>query len=121
MWLFTKLGFFSIVQKPTDKSDDMVTIRSRVREDLEALRTHYLASLGPTTQEGGSDYPYRARVKRAHFALALASLANDIDYSNFKSAVAQSQGRERARSCLRSGLANTVEAAERGEHLTIEP
>ena len=36
MWLYTKLGFFSIVHKPSCKKDELL-VRTRCREDLEAL------------------------------------------------------------------------------------
>jgi len=38
MWLFTRLGFFSAVQKP---GTDELTILTRVYEDLERLRQQY--------------------------------------------------------------------------------
>lgn len=44
MWLFTKFGFFSIVQKDHDQRI-ILTIRSRTREDLDRLHNHYLPSL----------------------------------------------------------------------------
>ena len=74
MWLFTPIGFFSIVQKKHDQPDQ-VTIRSRVRKDLEDL-VSYL----PT----------------ASAIRATATLVRDIDYDNFKDEVARQQGYERA-------------------------
>ena len=38
MWLMTPSGFFSIVQKPEDEQAGTLTIRARVRGDLERLR-----------------------------------------------------------------------------------
>ena len=38
MWLITPTGFFSIVQKPTDAQANTLTVRARVRQDLETLR-----------------------------------------------------------------------------------
>lgn len=93
MWIMTTLEFFSAVQKP---GDDQLTIRARVRSDLEAL-AKTLPELGPIQQGGGTDYPYRARVPHAAFALALARLSHDIDYANFKNAVAERQGAARAK------------------------
>lgn len=46
MWLITPIGFFSIVQKPGDKQNGTLTVRSRVRSDLEALKESYLPGLG---------------------------------------------------------------------------
>ena len=44
MWLFTNFGFFSVVQKPGERD---LTVRSRLRSDLERLRERYLPTLGP--------------------------------------------------------------------------
>jgi polar amino acid transport system ATP-binding protein len=38
MWLITPEGFFSIVEKATDKASGTLTVRARVASDLEALR-----------------------------------------------------------------------------------
>ena len=59
MWIFTKFGFFSIVEK---QKGSTLTVRSRVCADLDRLRDQYLPSLGATRTKGGSDYPYRATV-----------------------------------------------------------
>ncbi len=94
MWLMTTVGFFSVVRK---ENDDDLTVRARVQEDLEDLGRRYLPTLGPIEAGGGSDYPYRARVSATAFAAAVANLVEDIDYPNFKDAVASRQGLERAR------------------------
>jgi 8-oxo-dGTP pyrophosphatase MutT (NUDIX family) len=93
MWLFTTFGFFSAVQKP---GTDFITIRARVRNDLDALREKYLPELSPTIGKAGTDYPWRATVAHAKFAEALAKIALDIHYGNFKDAVAKMQGSARA-------------------------
>ena len=93
MWLFTTVGFFSAVRKPGDTE---LTVRARARRDLDALRATYLPELGPTVAHAGTDYPYRARVPHEAFARALAAVAREIDYDNFKDAVADRQGYARA-------------------------
>ena len=93
MWLFTAFGFFSIVQK---QKGDMLTIRARVREDLDRLREQYLPSLSSTVAGGGTDYPFRATAGRKAVATAVARIAEDITYSNFKNEVARELGHERA-------------------------
>src|SRR5262249_11648333 len=50
MWLMTPLGFFSIVCKPDDKGRGTLTIRARVKSDLEALRREFLPALGPIVE-----------------------------------------------------------------------
>lgn len=94
MWLFTTIGFFSVVQKPGDAD---LTVRARVRADLEALRAKHLPAMTTPVDHGGTDYPWRAKVSHADFAAALGELAGAIDYANFKDAVAARQGHDRAR------------------------
>jgi hypothetical protein len=94
MWIFTTFGFFSIVHK---QGSPQLTVRARVSEDLDQLRERYLPSLSPTIAGAGTDYRYRATVSHEHLALAMAAIARDVDYPNFKSAVARQQdGRREA-------------------------
>lgn len=96
MWLITPIGFFSIVQKPSDVADGTLTVRARVRADLEALRTQYLPDLGPVSESQANDYRFRAVAPRAQVASTMAAMVNDLDYSNFKNQVAKVQGQARA-------------------------
>jgi 8-oxo-dGTP pyrophosphatase MutT (NUDIX family) len=96
MWLITNFGFFSIVRKPEDVASKTLTVRGRVRADLELLRTRYLPNLGPISADAGTDYKYRATAPKADVAKALRHAAEDIDYSNFKDSVSQTQGPKRA-------------------------
>lgn len=93
MWLMTPVGFFSIVRK---RGETDLTVRARVRGDLEDLEKEYLPSLGPIVAGGGTDYPYRAHVDPNALATAIARMVEEIDYSNFKDTVAAGQGFERA-------------------------
>jgi len=93
MWVMTPDGFFSIVRK---RGETDLTVRARVRGDLEALEKEYLPSLGPIIVGGGTDYAYRARVDSTSLASAIARMVEDVDYSNFKDTVAARQGFERA-------------------------
>ncbi len=93
MWLFTNIGFFSAVQKPGTNN---LTIRARVKADLDALRKKYLPELSPSIGHGGTDYPWRATVSHAEFAAALGKIVMDLDYPNFKNEVAARQGKSRA-------------------------
>jgi hypothetical protein len=96
MWLMTPSGFFSIVQKPEDEQAGTLTIRARVRGDLERLRETCLPGMGEIVANSGTDYRYRARAPRAEVASAMARIVNDIQYGNFKDEVAREQGKERA-------------------------
>jgi 8-oxo-dGTP pyrophosphatase MutT (NUDIX family) len=70
----------------------MLTVRSRVKGDLENLRKHALPTLGEIETSTATDYPFRARASKADVAAAFVKLALSIDYSNFKSEVAMRQG-----------------------------
>ncbi len=93
MWIVTTFGFFSIVQKK--KGDTNLTIRSRARSDLVALKEKHLPSMGKIVEWGGTDYQFRARATHEAVARALAGIAEDIDYSNFKHTVRKRQGADR--------------------------
>ena len=93
MWLFTTIGFFSVVQK---RGDLGLTVRARVASDLDRLREQYLPELSGTIRKAGTDYPFRATVSHEAFALGLAKIGSDIRYDNFKSAVAKQMGHKRA-------------------------
>jgi len=97
MWLITTFGFFSVVQKPNTKH---LTIRARVRSDLQALKATYLPTMGPIqdSKEIGkhTDYRFRATASHEDVANAMAAAIRDIGYGNFKSAVGERQDYERA-------------------------
>ena len=93
MWLITNFGFFSVVQK---RGDTDLTIRARVREDLEALRENYLPGLGEITRSDVTDYRYRAKVSHDDLGKAMVNIVRDINYDNFKNCVAEQQGHKRA-------------------------
>lgn len=96
MWLMTPHGFFSIVCKSDDRQKETLTVRSRVKSDLEALKK-YLPNMGKIEENSGTDYRCRAKVPRGEVAKALAEMAQDIDYDNFKNEVAAKQGKTRAK------------------------
>jgi hypothetical protein len=94
MWLFTTIGFFSVVADPDHP--DTLKVRARAREDLEALRALYLPDL-EIVESAHTDYRFRAFVRRDEWVHAARALAQDIDYPNFKSAVGRRQGGARAK------------------------
>jgi hypothetical protein len=87
--------FNSVVAKSGDQHDGLLTIRSRVRSDLEALK-EFVPSLGPITESEETDYRYRAKAKAKDVAIGFGSMIENIDYSNFKDKVAEAQGDFRA-------------------------
>lgn len=96
MWLFTKVGFFSVVQKDEQRGTELLTVRARAAGDLHALRATYLPELGGVEFLTGSDYQYRAVATRSAVARASSRIALDIDYANFKEVVSTAQGAARA-------------------------
>lgn len=96
MWLITPAGFYSIVEKQTDRGKGTLTVRARVRGDLVALKRAHCPSLGRIRESDDTDYRYRATAKRAHVAQAVAQMVEGLGYSNFKSHVAMQQGVNRA-------------------------
>ena len=89
MWLYTVQGFFSIVQKPPCKKDELL-VRVRCRDDIEKLekllREKYKFS-EKVIESPKSDYAYRMVVPREIMASFMASQALELDYGNFKNTV----------------------------------
>ena len=94
MWLCSKEGFFSIVQK---EDSDRLDVRARVRADLIALSTQYLGIADPEIYEfPHTDYQYRIFLTHEEWAQVLMNMARNINYPNFKRKVKQIQGHRRS-------------------------
>jgi|WetSurMetagenome_2_1015567.scaffolds.fasta_scaffold688626_2 hypothetical protein len=76
MWIFTEIGYFSVVKKSCQ--DDEVIVRARVREDLVRLKIR---------ADSGTDYRFRAVIKKAHLAEYLQQAVLTLNYDNFKDTV----------------------------------
>ncbi len=83
MWIASTSGFFSIVRKGPGVSH----IRARSLRDLQTLQKRVPALPEPERSYNGSDYPYRIICDSDLVPVAVAALARDITYGNFKSAV----------------------------------
>ena len=83
MWIASKLGFYSIVQKDTDEWH----VRARVRDDL--VRLTAAVYLSAEIQEWpAADYRWRVIIRDQDQIRAIfQALAGTIDYSNFKSEI----------------------------------
>lgn len=101
MWLFTKYGFFSVVcaragdgsgNSPVDP--DRMMIRGRLRDHLERLKARCAPRLDASdiAESRDADYRYRMFVSKEAWQAIASELAGEVDYDNFKSAVAQYQG-----------------------------
>lgn len=91
MWIMTTRGFYSAVQHRGDPNRIMV--RARCEEDIRNLLD--LIDAEPWSLER-SDYEWRLECSVADWTTALAAMSLEIDYDNFKNAVAKRQGHERA-------------------------
>lgn len=80
MWVFTKHGFYSIVQDRDD--EETLIVRSRVKGDIENLLPG-----AKVEEDTGNDYRYRTRVLRHTVANNIYGAIADIDYTNYKAAV----------------------------------
>lgn len=101
MWLFTKYGFFSIVcarvgdgASSSAIDPQRMMVRARMKAHLERLQARFEARLGgcEITESRDADYRFRVFVAKPEWQAIAAELAGEIDFDNFKSAVAQFQG-----------------------------
>ncbi len=83
MWLMTKHGFYSIVQK----KEGEFHIRARVRKDLENLQERVPLVGLEIHASRKTDYPYRLIVGEAEVLKVMRFLGETLDYSNFKDTV----------------------------------
>lgn len=98
MWLFTTVGFFSIVEKPIEGAKTnapMLAVRSRVPGDLEALREKYMPELSEPIATPSGDYKFRASISHEDFAKGMTKIVSDLHYDNFKSEIGRKQGYKR--------------------------
>lgn len=98
MWLMTKHGFYSIVQK-----DDGIHIRAREREDLERLlkgmgvyNRHAVIAFDPSKEWKATDailetprndYQWRIVVNQVFLDEFMKWLGKTCDYPNFKAQI----------------------------------
>jgi len=102
MWIFTKHGFFSAVcarqgngKHGQSVDPNRIMIRARVRDHLDALKKRFPDLLGGCEIQESSvtDYAYRLFIPKSDWMKVLAGLAEETDYDNFKSEVADHQGK----------------------------
>ena len=81
MWLVLEDSFLSIVQDK-DNSDQLL-VRGRLKGDIEKIFPNANVIVG-----AGSDYKYRAFIKRNIVSKAVLQKIDNIKYTNFKNEVA---------------------------------
>lgn len=101
MWIFTVHGFYSAVcarigngerNQPVDHNRIMV--RARLKSHLNNLKNAFPDLLEKCEIETftGTDYKYRIFVSKDTWTTLLEKISEDINYDNFKSAVAKNRG-----------------------------
>lgn len=81
MWILLNDCFFSVVDK--DCARDEVLVRARRPGDIEKLWPG-----AKVDRDAGTDYLFRAKVKRDDVKAALAKEVDRVSYANFKDSVA---------------------------------
>jgi hypothetical protein len=84
MWIYTKDGFYSVVEDRDNPG--LLLVRARVEGDIERQWPQAMVE-----RNAGTDYLYRARMPREAVALALDRLVSKIDYTNFKDSISDSR------------------------------
>lgn len=80
MWICLSDAFLSIVHK--DCEPDELLVRARRQGDIQKVFPDAVVK-----KTIGNDYLYRAAIKRTVVGEALATLAMEVDYDNFKNTV----------------------------------
>lgn len=91
MWTFTKDGFFSAVEDIKDHSRVVV----RAREKADIVRLAKKIGVKPYKSGAYADYEYRLWAKKIDWAEYLAMSVTELDYPNFKDAMAKRFGAKR--------------------------
>ena len=86
MWIFLPNSMLSIVEKPGDRATGTLTVRGRIKGDIEAVFPDAVIEA-----DTGTDYRFRAKVPREQVAKAMHEAVMNLNYSNFKGAVKNSK------------------------------
>ena len=82
MWIFLSDSMLSVVQKPGDTNAGTLTVRGRIKGDIERAFPD-----AKVTEGAGTDYRYRVTIPREQVAKAMYDQVMALDYSNFKDTV----------------------------------
>ena len=83
MWLMTKHGFYSIVEKKPGEFH----IRARVPKDLENLVERVPLPESEILSTKSADYHYRIIAGKGEVLKVMQFLGETVDYSNFKNRI----------------------------------
>ena len=90
MWLMTKYGFYSIVQKEPGKYH----IRSREQKDIENLVENVPLPDAEIMESDRTDYAVRVIVGKEDVLAVLKFLGENLDYDNFKAKIDRTPDQE---------------------------
>ena len=96
MWIATRLGFYSMSNKPAaqfPEYDSVIHVRGRSEEDMQRLVAH-LRGLAlkinlDISKRENVDYTYRIFVHPSDLPKVLARLADTVDYTSFKGTIGE--------------------------------
>ena len=88
MWIATKNGYFSIVQKEYDPPG-ILTVRGRVQSDVDDLRQRLKPQVGNLRIDDAADYKYRFCASDTAIASIISADIMALNYDNFKSRIYQ--------------------------------
>jgi hypothetical protein len=84
MWIFTKHGFFSCTRVPNDEFG-LIQVRARLEKHFVNAKRAKLIPDRHILRTTHSDYKFRVILRHDEFIDMLKKLADEIDYTNFKS------------------------------------
>jgi hypothetical protein len=132
MWTLTNFGAFSTTLrdvKSVPRGDDrLLQVRARRAKHLLELKNRYMPMVGEIVRKPDRDYEFRFYCTHDDWALAVARMAQDINYGNFKNSVKDRDLHDayiRVWSALYNALATNKISLKRkprrGKKLTREP
>lgn len=83
MWLFTKHGYYAIVKDK--KEEDTYWLRGRIEADLNNVIELMDLENPEILYKDYADYKYRIKLSKKEFIDFMLNIADNLDYSNFKS------------------------------------
>lgn len=117
MWIFSKIGFFSVVEHKDDP--DLVMVRARYKEDIDRLH-HAIMDFSkvdlPVERTLNADYYFRMTIPKMTWARIMEAVAADIDYTNFKNAVHHMEPGVRAKAYM-----EVWDAMRRSQDVAFDP
>lgn len=93
MWLFTKYGFYSIIQD--EKDNTLFKVRARKKADLQELQNNVAEISGCSIhQDLKADYRFRIFINQKQLESLMIQLSNSLDYSNFKDSIYRNESQK---------------------------